>query len=163
VAVCLSTPPERLLAALVWFRVPRALAFTVLAALRFLPVVAEEAATVARARWLRAGGRRPRGGWRARGLAWLETPRLVGPVLAAAVRRAATLALAVTARGFAAGAEPTPYPPWRPRLVERLAAGGLVAAFVAVAALKTAVAASMAGWWTGPASAALREFVRAWL
>ena len=51
--VCLSTSPERLLAALVWLRMPAALSFMAVAALRLLPVLVDEWSTVRAACLLR--------------------------------------------------------------------------------------------------------------
>ena len=48
--VCLTTSPERLLAALAWLRVPAAISFMTVAALRFLPTFIDEWTTVRRSR-----------------------------------------------------------------------------------------------------------------
>jgi energy-coupling factor transporter transmembrane protein EcfT len=120
--VSLSTSPERMLAALSWFRLPTTLSFMTTAALRFLPLLIEEAGEVRQARRLR--------GYRFRmfGLPGdrLSTLRaefgILLPVIAAALRRAETLAESVTARGFDAYRPRTFYPPLAMRNWEQAAA-----------------------------------------
>ena len=46
--VCLTTSPEGLLAVLAWLRVPAAISFMTVAALRFLPTFIDEWTTVRR-------------------------------------------------------------------------------------------------------------------
>jgi len=156
--VCLSTSPERLLAALVRLRVPTAVAFMALAAMRFLPLMLDEWASVRRARWLR--------GYRgARGIRSVPNEvRLLVPVLASALRRATSLATAVTSRGFSPTAERTYYPELRMRLGERVAFVAIVATSVVLALARTLV-------WLGPMTfpagppyfEAYQEWVRRWL
>jgi energy-coupling factor transport system permease protein len=156
--VCLSTSPERLLAALVWLRVPTAVAFMSLAAMRFLPLMLDEWATARRARWLR--------GFRGeRGLRWFSADvSLCVPVLASALRRATSLSTAVTSRGFSPTGSRTSYPELRMRPGERLALTAIVAATLLLAAAWTLV-------WLGPLfaptssqeCAAVRSWVEMWL
>lgn len=113
-AVCLSTSPERLLAALVWFRVPLSIGFTTVTALRSLPLLVDELLTVRQARRMRGY----RASWRSRGVLRQELALLV-PVLAGALRRAAALATSVTSRGFDPRAGRTTYPPLRMSVVQR--------------------------------------------
>lgn len=102
-----STPPDRLLAGLVRLRVPFGLAFLALTALRFVPVVAEEIATVRRAR-----ARRGRPLWRRPPWEWLRLEvSLLRPVVARSLRRSRALAEALDARGFDPLAARTA---WRP-------------------------------------------------
>lgn len=126
--VSLSTSPERMLAALSWFRLPATLSFMTTAALRFLPLLIEEFAEVRQARKLR--------GYRFR---WLGLPGdrfgayraeigVVLPVIAAALRRSETLAESVTARGFDPYRPRTFYPPLEMRTWEQAAAVLLVVA-----------------------------------
>jgi len=128
--VSLSTSPERMLAALSWFRLPATLSFMTTAALRFLPLFLEEFAEVRRARRLR--------GYRFR---WCGLPgdrfgsyrAEIGnalPVIAAALRRGETLAESVTARGFDPYRPRTYYPPLEMRSWEQAAAVLLVVAAV---------------------------------
>jgi len=137
--VSLSTSPERMLAALSWFRLPATLSFMTTAALRFLPLLLQEVGEVRQARRLR--------GYRFR-LLGLPGDRLgsyraevgiVLPVIAAALRRAETLAESVTARGFDPYRPRTFYPPLVMRTWERVAATALIiAAVVMVVARVTA-------------------------
>jgi len=156
--VCLSTSPERLLAALVRLRVPTAVAFMALAAMRFLPVMLDEWASVRRARWLR--------GYRgAHGIQCISAEvRLLVPVLASALRRATALATSVTCRGFSPTAQRTFYPELQMRRGERVA-------LVAIVAISVALALAWTTIWLGPMTAlsgwpqfeAFLEWVRRWL
>jgi energy-coupling factor transport system permease protein len=117
-SLCLSTSPERILAALVRLRLPASLAFMTMAALRFLPLVIDEVRIVRQARRLR--------GYRFRllGLAgdrlgsYRSELLLLLPVVAASLRRAESLAESVTARGFDPSSPRTFYPPLAMRLWE---------------------------------------------
>lgn len=94
--VALSTPSDRLHAALLRLRVPFGLALMTAAALRFVPQVAAEWSTVRRARRSRG-----RPAWQRSPWAWLVLEvSLLRPVVARAVRRAWTLATSLDARGF---------------------------------------------------------------
>lgn len=119
VTVCLSTSPDRLLAGLVRLRVPVGLAFMAMTAMRFLPAMLDEWATVRRARRLRGY----RGPQRFGPGDWLHAARgelqMLLPVLAAALRRASLLAVAVSSRGFSPTAERTFYPELRLNFGER--------------------------------------------
>lgn len=136
--VSLSTSPERMLAALSWYRLPAALSFMTTAALRFLPLLIEEFAEVRQSRRLR--------GYRFR---WLGTAgdRLgsyraeldnVLPVIAAALRRGETLAESVTARGFDPNRPRTYYPPLEMRRWETIGAWLLAAAATAMIIVRVA-------------------------
>ncbi len=113
IAVCLSTSPDRLLAGLVKLRVPVGIAFMAMTALRFLPTMLDEWATVRRARRMRGY----RGKLRFGPADWLHAARdelqLLLPLLASALRRATALATAVAARGFCPSSERTFYPALR--------------------------------------------------
>lgn len=162
-AVCLSTGPERLLAAMVRLRVPLAVSFMTVTALRFLPVMLDEIATVRRARAMRGYRFRvsgPRGGV-LRSL-WLEVAILM-PVLAAAIRRSGNLASSVASRGFNPTGQRTFYPELRLRLGEQTAVVLLILACQAVAAIKAIYWLSEGKLVEWPALAALCAFARAWL
>lgn len=128
--VSLSTSPERMLAALSWYRLPAALSFMTTAALRFLPLLIEEFAEARQARrlrgyrfrWLGPAGDRL-GSYRA------EIGNVL-PVIAAALRRGETLAESVTARGFEPNRPRTYYPPLVMGTWEAIGAWLLVAAAV---------------------------------
>lgn len=125
----LSTGPERMLAALSWFRVPTSLAFMTTTALRFLPLLVEEVALVRQARRYR--------GYR---FHWYKLPQEIGfllPVIAGALRKAETLAESVTARGFDPRRPRTQYPPQTMCGWERLAMAAVGTLCVVLIAWRT--------------------------
>jgi energy-coupling factor transport system permease protein len=160
---CLTTSPERLLAALAWLRVPSAISFMTVAALRFLPTFIDEWATVRRSRQLR--------GYRARlwhvgsgaFASWGSEIAVLVPVVAAALRRAGTLATAITARGFDATRPRTIYPKISMTPVERTITVVLWLAIVGLAVLKSLYWLSVSGTVKIPALARWYEFARDWL
>jgi energy-coupling factor transport system permease protein len=124
--LCLTTSPERLLAALAHLRVPVSIAFMTVTTMRFLPLLIGEWAMVRQARRLR--------GYRLSGwsLLSLRGPQalkwelaLLAPVLASALRRATALATSVSSRGFDPTAPRTYYPELQYRVSERLAIAAL--------------------------------------
>ncbi len=127
----ITTSPERLLAALVWLRIPSAIGFVVVSALRWFPTLIDEWAAVRRARQLRDGG--VRSGTLA---TWIGEFALFMPLVASSLRRAATLATSVTARGFDPGRERTFYPALHMPLGELLACALLGLATAAICAAK---------------------------
>lgn len=162
-AVCLSTSPERLLAALVRLRVPLAVGFMTVTALRFLPVMLDEMAAVRRARALRGYRFRvvgPRGGLL--GSLRLELAALE-PILAAALRRAGNLATSVASRGFDPLGRRTYYPALRLRGGEQAAILLLIAACLAVAGVKTLYWLAAGQVLASPELEPLAEFARRWL
>lgn len=165
--VCLSTSPERLLAALVRLRVPVAVSFMTVAALRFLPTVLSELFTVRRARRLR-GFRSELSGW---GMLWpaswirsagAELQTLV-PVLAASLRRASSLATSVTSRGFDPAARRTYYPPLEFRSVERIALAVLGITWLAAVTAKLLYWLYVGELYYQPQLRWLYDAVRQWL
>jgi energy-coupling factor transport system permease protein len=86
------------LLALTQFKVPYEIAFMVLAALRFLPMLQEEAQDVLSAAQMR-GLRIKKAGPKARAAAYIS---IVLPVVAGAIHRAEQLSIAMEARGFRA-------------------------------------------------------------
>lgn len=128
-SVALTTSPERLLAALVRLRIPAALSYMATAGLRSLPLAFDEWAALRQAYRLRSG--RIRGGR----LRLREELQLIEPLLANTLRRAATLALAVRARGFDAAAPRTHYPPLAMKPNERLALAAIGMVWLVAAAV----------------------------
>lgn len=126
--VSLSTSPERMLAALAWFRLPATLGFMTTAALRFLPLLIEEGVEVRRARRLRGYRFRVFGRPGDRFGSIRAELGIVLPVIAASLRRAETLAESVTARGFDPYRPRTFYPPLTMRTWERAASWALATA-----------------------------------
>ena len=95
--ICWTTDSRQLLQCFLHWRMPYAIAFMLITSLRFLPVIFEETAIVLTAQRLR--GFEP-----VRTLSplrWICTAfHVLFPILARALRRAATLALSVESRGF---------------------------------------------------------------
>jgi energy-coupling factor transport system permease protein len=158
-ALALSTPPDRLFAALLRLRIPFGLGFLAVTALRFVPVVGREAWIVRRAR-----ASRGRAAWRRAPWAWLALEvSLLRPVVARSLRRARALAEALDARGFDALA---------PRAVRRplvmrgweaaLLAGALGLALLALA-LRGLYAAYTAEIIWFPELREVYGFVRRWM
>lgn len=133
--LALSTSPERLLAALARLRMPTTLGFMTTAALRFLPLVIDEALAVRRARTLRGYRFRLVGPVGDRLGPYRHELSLLLPVIASSLRRAETLAESVTARGFDPHAPRTFYPP----LVMRAFEKGVVAAICVVCSVLVVV------------------------
>ncbi|MEL6344037.1 MAG: ATP-binding cassette domain-containing protein [Myxococcota bacterium] len=103
IAMAVSTPPDRMFAALVKLKVPFGLALMAATALRFLPEIGREALVVRRARAARG-----RPVWQRRPVAWMAVElSLLRPVIARAWRRAQNLAESLDARGFDPLAERT--------------------------------------------------------
>ncbi|MBL9123016.1 MAG: energy-coupling factor transporter transmembrane protein EcfT [Planctomycetaceae bacterium] len=158
--VCLSTSPERLFAALARLRLPAALGFMVVSALRMLPLLVEEYAIARQARRLRGGG----GGWLSLRGGWGESElALFVPVLAGALRRATTLATSVSARGFDPAARRTFYPPLRFHLGERVALGLLAAVWLAIVGTKLCFWLYLTEIYYRPEWRSLYAFAREWL
>ncbi|HJN74186.1 MAG TPA: energy-coupling factor transporter transmembrane component T [Myxococcota bacterium] len=96
IALAVSTPPDRLFAALQRMRVPFGLALMASTALRLLPRIASEVLTVRKARAARG-----RPVWKRSPWAWLVLEvSLMRPVVARSWRRAQVLAEALDSRGF---------------------------------------------------------------
>ena len=149
-AVCLSTSPERLFAALAKLRVPTAIGFMTVAALRMLPLLAAEYAMAQQARRLRGG----------RGAA---AGALLVPVLASALRRATALATSVSARGFDPTAQRTYYPPLRLNALERILLFVLAITWLAVCAARLLYWLYIAQWYDRPELRGLYGLVQEWL
>lgn len=157
--LALSTPPDRMYAALLGLRLPFGLALMTSTALRFLPEIGQEMATVRRARAWRGRPAHHRSPW-----AWLRLEvSLLRPVLARSWRRAHTLAESLDTRGF---------DPLAPRAVRRplRMTGGDWGALVAALGLTLGVAGARGMYllYTAdllyvPAMRGLYGWVRAWL
>lgn len=170
-AVCISTSPERLVAALSRLRVPAAIGFMTVAALRFVPTMIEEWATVRRAARLRgAGGHGRNATARGHWLRWLSRTRrvklelaLLMPVLAASLRRASALATAITCRGFDATRPRTFYPELRMSIAQRAALTGVVLLALGVSVVKSLYWLAEGDLYRTSALAGLYQFARDWL
>lgn len=160
-AVCLSTSPERLLAALAKLKTPTAVGFMLLSALRFLPVLLDEFSTVRQARRLRS--RAGESAWWRPLDALRQEAALLFPVMAAALRRAGTLATSVVARGFDPQSSRTYYPPLAMRPWERGLLAALAASWLAVCAVKLLYWCYLAELYYHPALRELYAAARQWL
>jgi energy-coupling factor transporter ATP-binding protein EcfA2/energy-coupling factor transporter transmembrane protein EcfT len=158
-ALAISTPPDRMFAALVRLRVPFGLALMAATALRFLPEIGREALTVRAARAARG-----RPAWRRGPAAWLALEvGLLRPIVARSWRRAQNLAESLDARGF----DPLAPRSWRRPLVMRAADWSLLGAATALS-LTVAAARVLYALYTAeaiyiPALRPLYGFVRTWL
>jgi energy-coupling factor transport system permease protein len=153
-AVCLSTSPERLLAALLRLRAPTAIGFMAVAAIRFLPTLIAEWGQVHQARRLRGAA----GGW------WIANQAAVlRPVLASALRRATALATSVSSRGFDPAARRTFYPPLVLRTGERFLLAGLLATLLALVVVKGLYWLYLGELVYRPGLRPLYDFARRWL
>lgn len=153
-AVCLSTSPERLLAALLRLRVPVALGFMAVAAIRFLPTLIAEWGQVRQARRMRGAGGN---------LSIANHAAVLRPVLASALRRATSLATSVSSRGFDPAAPRTFYPPLVLRPVERLLLAGLLASLVALVVVKGLYWLYLGELYYRPGLRPLYDAARRWL
>ena len=159
IAMAVSTPPDRMFAALVRLRVPFGLALMAATALRFLPEVGREALVVRRARAARG---RPL--WRRGPVAWLrEEVSLLRPMVARAWRRAQNLAESLDARGFDPLAARTLRRPLQMRGGDwlALALAGAVSASAASARLLYLLYVSETAYV--PRLRPLYGFIRSWL
>lgn len=158
-AVALSTAPDRLFAALLWFRVPFGLAFLTVTALRFVPDIGQELLTVREARARRGRPLHHRTPW-----AWLALEvAMLRPVVARALRRARALAESLDARGFDPAATRTLRRPlsMHPAEAVGLSIGaGIVLTAVALRVLYTLYTSEILYI---PALRPLYGFVRTWM
>lgn len=163
ITITLSTSPERFLAALASLRIPTAVAFVSVTALRFLPLTVEEWMIARQARRMRGGDLKAYRGVRS----WWDSVRgdvtLLMPLLATLVRRATTLAVAASARGFDPTAERTQYPAFHLRWAERVALGAMGGAAIGVLTARGLYALYAAQLHYDPRLRSLYDIVRVWL
>lgn len=158
-AVAVSTPPDRLHAALRAMRVPFGLALMASTALRFLPELTRELRTVRRARAARG-----RPVWKRGPLAWLRLElSLLRPVVARSWRRAHNLAESLDARGFDPLAPRTERRPLRMGGVDWAALFGALALTLPALAGRLLYLLYTSETWYHPALRPVYGFVRAWL
>ncbi len=158
-ALALSTPVERLLYTLRQAGVPYGLAFMAATALRFVPVVAQEAWTVRTARRERGRAMWTMSPWR-----WMgEEVTLLRPIIGACVRRARVLAEVLDLRGFdplkpRLPLEPPPLTRIQKTIITAMAAGTGV-----LVVLKILWLLYLAELWYRPEWRPLYAWVREWL
>jgi energy-coupling factor transporter transmembrane protein EcfT len=162
--VCLSTSPERLLAALAQLKMPVAIGFTTVTALRFLPLLIGEWSQVRQARRLR-GYRYS--GWSLLGPRCATALRwelaLFTPVLASALRRASVLATSVASRGFDPTARRTFYPELRFTAFERAALAALAASGIGLLLVKSIYLLHTSQVYDSTRLTPFYDFVSQWL
>lgn len=157
-ALALSTPPDRLCAALVSLGVPWGGAFLAVTALRFVPEAGREWWTVREARAMRGRPLGSRSPW-----AWLAAETaMLRPVAARALRRAASLGTSLDLRGFDPLSPPALPALDAPGLGERAALALGCAALLALAAAELATALYLHGIAWSPALRPVYAFVRGW-
>ncbi len=156
-ALAVTFSPDRLLGALRRLRVPGALAFLAVTALRFVPVVAREWGVVRAAR-----ARRGRGLSRRGPVAWVRAEVLMlRPLVMRALRRARVLAETLDSRGFdpavdRGGSEPL-------GRLDALVVAGVSTTVLGVAGLQLIYALYLWEIWRHPSLAPLYAGVRTWL
>lgn len=158
-AICFSTEPDRFLRGLLSIKMPFSLSFMAVSAIRFIPVVAEETATVRNA--MRLKGYRPF----KHGLTDTIHSEIavLRPVLTAAIRRSQEIALSIQTRGFSMNGQRTSW------IESSLTAGEKIALWVIFAVVLAVVTSKTLFWlyqWQIFYSAQLRPlygFVRAWM
>jgi energy-coupling factor transport system permease protein len=158
-AICFSTEPDQFLRGLLSVKVPFSLSFMAVSAIRFIPVVAQELATVRNA--MRLKGYRPL----KRGLADTIHSEIAAlrPVLAGTIRRSQEIALSIQTRGFSIDGK-------RSSWTESALSARGVCALWGILAIVLAVALCKSVFWLylwevcyAPALRPLYAFVRAWL
>ena len=152
-----TTPSDRLIAALVAARVPFGLGLMAAAAMRAIPAVGAEVVAVRLARAARGRPLLARAPW-----AWIALEaRLLLPVAVRALRRARAMADSLDTRGFhptRARRKPPPAPRWE----WALAVGAVVVASAALAARLAYVAYGLEIYYN-PHWRDVYGFVRAWM
>ncbi|MCW8130676.1 MAG: energy-coupling factor transporter transmembrane protein EcfT [Planctomycetota bacterium] len=158
-ALAFTTDPGELLAGLKSFRVPYGLAFMSVTALRFAPLLGQEAAMAWRAARLR--GFHPLRAGPAASLS--VTIGLMRPVLASCIRRSTTLAASVTSRGFDAGREAAAAPAGSFGIGSWAVALGSLAASLLIAAAKVLYLLYLHEIFYRSDLREVYQFVRTWL
>lgn len=155
--VALSTSPDRMVGLLRAIRVPGALAFLGVMALRFVPVVASEWWSIRAAR-----ARRGRALWRNGPLRWLRIEvAMLQPLVARALRRALRLAESLDSRGFDLRRPPVEAVRWE--RMDQAVGAGLSVVVVTVAALQLLLALYVWEVYYDPSLRPLYAWARAWL
>ena len=156
--ICWTTDPRQLLQCFLHWKMPYEIAFMLITSLRFLPVVFEETEIVLTAQRLR--GFEPTRTLSP--LRWIRTAFYVlFPILARALRRAATLALSVESRGFGRSGQRSGLAAWP--LPERMACMTVFAGIATGATLKMVYALQFNGIVYFPGLRGVYDFMAVWL
>ena len=139
--VCWTSDPRQLLQAMLAWRLSPQLAFMLVTAIRFLPVLAAETGEIITALQLRSDSQR------GRTVVLRHLPYIAKPLLARCLRRAQTLALSVVSRGFFLAGARKRKEVWA--LSERSACVALAVLVVAVVSSKLLYLLSEQGFYFG--------------
>ena len=139
--VCWTSDPRQLLQAMLAWRLSPQLAFMLVTAIRFLPVLAAETGEIITALQLRSDSQRERTA------VLRHLPYIAKPLLARCLRRAQTLALSVVSRGFFLAGARKRKEVWA--LSERSACAALAVLVVAVVSSKLIYLLSEQGFYFG--------------
>lgn len=139
--VCWTSDPRQLLQAMLAWRLSPQLAFMLVTAIRFLPVLAAETGEIITALQLRSDSQR------GRTAVLRHLPYIAKPLLARCLRRAQTLALSVVSRGFFLAGARKRKEVWA--LSERSACAALAMLVVAVVSSKLIYLLSEQGFYFG--------------
>ncbi len=139
--VCWTSDPRQLLQAMLAWRLSPQLAFMLVTAIRFLPVLAAETGEIITALQLRSDSQR------GRTAVLRHLPYIAKPLLARCLRRAQTLALSVVSRGFFLARARKRKEVWA--LSERSACAALAVLVVAVVSSKLLYLLSEQGFYFG--------------
>lgn len=139
--VCWTSDPRQLLQAMLAWRLSPQLAFMLVTAIRFLPVLAAETGEIITALQLRSDSQR------GRTAVLRHLPYIAKPLLARCLRRAQTLALSVVSRGFFLAGARKRKEIWA--LSERSACVALAVLVVAVVSSKIIYLLSEQGFYFG--------------
>lgn len=139
--VCWTSDPRQLLQAMLAWRLSPQLAFMLVTAIRFLPVLAAETGEIITALQLRSDSQR------GRTAVLRHLPYIAKPLLARCLRRAQTLALSVVSRGFFLAVARKRKEIWA--LSERSACAALAVLVVAVVSSKLIYLLSEQGFYFG--------------
>ena len=139
--VCWTSDPRQLLQAMLAWRLSPQLAFMLVTAIRFLPVLAAETGEIITALQLRSDSQR------GRTAVLRHLPYIAKPLLARCLRRAQTLALSVVSRGFFLAGGRKRKEVWA--LSERSACAALAVLVVAVVSSKLLYLLSEQGFYFG--------------
>lgn len=139
--VCWTSDPRQLLQAMLAWRLSPQLAFMLVTAIRFLPVLAAETGEIITALQLRSDSQR------GRTAVLRHLPYIAKPLLARCLRRAQTLALSVVSRGFFLAGAHKRKEVWA--LSERSACAALAVLVVAVVSSKLLYLLSEQGFYFG--------------
>ena len=139
--VCWTSDPRQLLQAMLAWRLSPQLAFMLVTAIRFLPVLTAETGEIITALQLRSDSQR------VRTAVLRHLPYIAKPLLARCLRRAQTLALSVVSRGFFLAGARKRKEVWA--LSERSACAALAVLVVAVVSSKLIYLLSEQGFYFG--------------